>query len=138
MNTPTQMCHFHLVVMVMRKLRKKHKFLAGKELKTLVKMLKESSKNDFYRRLHYWYLKHQDYLNERSEKSNESGYFPYKHKGLRGAYASLKYSELNIEKTTNRLEGLFSELKRKLINHNGLTKKHKIMFIKDFLNKKSC
>ncbi|ABY70462.1 hypothetical protein [Actinobacillus pleuropneumoniae] len=45
--------------------------------------------------------------------------------------------ELNIEKTTNRLEGLFSELKRKLNNHNGLSKSHKVMFIKDFLNKKS-
>ncbi|MXN88467.1 transposase [Pasteurella canis] len=149
LNTPTQMCHFHLVAMVMRKLRKKHKSLAGKELKILVKTLKESRKNDFYRRLHYWYLKHQDYLNERSEKCNERGYFPYKHKGLRGAYASLKYyerylftfekyPELNIEKTTNRLEGLFSELKRKLINHNGLTKRRKVMFINDFLNRKSC
>ena len=49
-----------------------------------------------------------------------------------------KYSELNIENTTNRLEGLFSELKRKLNNHNGLTKKRKILFIQDFLNKKSC
>ncbi|WP_424585417.1 hypothetical protein [Volucribacter amazonae] len=103
----------------------------------------------FFRRLHYWYLKHQDYLNERSEKCNEKGYFPYKHKGLRGALASIKYdekylftfekyAELNIEKTTNRLEGLFSELKRKLINHNGLRRKRKIMFIKDFLNRMSC
>ncbi|TNH25437.1 transposase, partial [Testudinibacter sp. TR-2022] len=49
-----------------------------------------------------------------------------------------KYAELNIEKTTNRLEGLFSELKRNLAAHNGLTKHHKIMFIKDFLNKKGC
>lgn len=48
-----------------------------------------------------------------------------------------KYPELNIEKTTNRLEGLFSELKRKLNNHNGLSKSHNVMFIKDFLNKKS-
>ncbi|MGX2956671.1 IS256 family transposase, variant Zn-binding type, partial [Ursidibacter arcticus] len=91
----------------------------------------------------------QDYLNERSDKCNEKGYFPYKHKGLRGALSSLKYyekylftfekhPELNIEKTTNRLEGLFSELKRKLNNHNGLSKKRKVMFIKDFLNKKSC
>ncbi|TCJ98018.1 mutator family transposase [Volucribacter psittacicida] len=147
-NTPAQMCHFHLVAMVMRKLRKKHQSQAGKELKIIVKTLKESQKHDFFRRLHYWYLKHQDYLNERSEKCNEKGYFPYKHKGLRGALASIKYyekylftfekyTELNIEKTTNRLEGLFSELKRKLINHNGLSRKRKIMFIKDFLNKKS-
>ena len=70
LNTPTQMCHFHLVAMVIRKLRKKHKSMAGKELKILVKTLKESGKNDFYRRLHYWHLKHQDYLNERSEKCN--------------------------------------------------------------------
>ncbi|EQA08555.1 hypothetical protein HPS8415995_1431 [Glaesserella parasuis 84-15995] len=49
-----------------------------------------------------------------------------------------KHTELNIEKTTNRLEGLFSELKRKLNNHNGLTKNRQILFIQDFLNKKSC
>ena len=88
-----------------------------------------------------------DFLKERSEKANEKGYFPYKHRNIRGAYASLKwymnylfsfekYTEINIEKTTNRIEGLFKHLKRQLNNHNGLTKKHKIMFIKDFLNKK--
>ncbi|MGX2967976.1 IS256 family transposase, variant Zn-binding type, partial [Ursidibacter sp. B-7004-1] len=148
-DTPTQMCHFHLVAMVMRKLRKKHKSAAGKALKILVKTLKESTKNNFYRHLHQWYLTHQDYLNERSDKCNERGYFPYKHKGLRSALSSLKYyekylftfekhPELNIEKTTNRLEGLFSELKRKLNNHNGLSKKRKVLFIQDFLNKKSC
>ncbi len=71
-------------------------------------------------------------------------FFPYKHRNVRSAYASLKrymdfifthekYSELNIENTINRLEGLFSELKRKLNNHNGLTKKKcNMLFIKDF------
>lgn len=148
-NTPTQMCLFHMVAIVMRKLRKKHKSVAGKELKTIIKTLKDSSKHEFYRRLHNWHLRHQDFLNEHSEKCNEKGYFPYKHKNIRGAFASLKYYEkylftfekyadLNIERTTNRLEGLFSELKRKLNNHNGLSKTRKIMFIKDFLNKKSC
>ncbi|MGX3097329.1 IS256 family transposase, variant Zn-binding type, partial [Ursidibacter sp. B-7004-1] len=58
-DTPTQMCHFHLVAMVMRKLRKKHKSVAGKALKILVKTLKESTKNKFYRHLHLWYLTHQ-------------------------------------------------------------------------------
>ncbi|MGC7561184.1 hypothetical protein [Pasteurella sp. PK-2025] len=46
-------------------------------------------------------------------------------------FAFEKHPEFNIEKTTNRLEGLFSEFKRKLINHHGLSKKRKIMFIKD-------
>ncbi|WP_414146323.1 transposase [Gallibacterium salpingitidis] len=148
LNTPTQMCQFHMVAMVMRKLRKNHQSEAGKALKVIAKTLKSSHKAEFYRRLHYWYLEHQVFLNERSEKANERGYFPYKHRHIRGAYASLKryekylftyekYPELNIEKTTNRIEGLFSELKRKLNNHNGLTKKRKIMFIQDFLNRKS-
>ncbi|MDG6481341.1 transposase, partial [Glaesserella parasuis] len=41
-NTPIQMCHFHMVAIVMRKLRKKHQSQAGKELKIIVKTLKES------------------------------------------------------------------------------------------------
>ncbi|WP_051453338.1 hypothetical protein [Glaesserella parasuis] len=51
-NTPIQMCHFHMVAIVMRKLRKKHQSQAGKELKIIVKTLKESHKNEFYLRLH--------------------------------------------------------------------------------------
>ena len=148
LDTPTQMCQFHLVAMVMRALRKRHQSEAGKALKMLIKTLKTSTKNEFYLRLHFWKVKHQDFLNERSDKPNEKGYFPYKHRNVRSAYASIrryfdyvftyeKYAELNIEKTTNRIEGLFSELKRSLIAHNGLTRSHKIMFIKDFLNKKS-
>ncbi|QIW16809.1 transposase [Pasteurellaceae bacterium RH1A] len=148
-NAPVQMCQFHMVAIVMRKLRKKHQSQAGKELKVIVKTLVESSKNEFYKRLHYWYLKHEEYLKERSDKPNEKGYLPYKHRSVRGAYASLKWymkylftfeerSDLNIERTTNRLEGLFKHMKRQLNNHNGLSKKHKAMFIKDFLNKNSC
>lgn len=148
-DTPVQMCHFHMVAIVMRKLRKKYQSQAGKELKIIAKSLVKSSKNDFYRRLYAWFIKHEDFLKERSEKGNEKGYFPYKHRNVRGVYASLKYymnylftfekhAEMNIENTTNRLEGLFKNLKRQLNNHNGLTKKRKVMFTKDFLNKKSC
>ncbi len=146
-NTPVQMCQFHMVAIVMRKLRKKHQSQVGKELKIITKTLTKSSKNEFYRRLHSWFIKYQVFLKERSNKANEKGYFPYKHRNERSVYASLirymdyiftyeKHSELNIEKTTNRLEGLFSELKRKLNNHNGLTKKHKMLFIQDFLIKR--
>lgn len=52
-------------------------------------------------------------------------------------FAYEKYEELGIEKTTNRIENLFKQLKEKLRVHNGLSRKHKILFIKDFLNKKS-
>ncbi|AHG73851.1 Transposase, Mutator [Mannheimia sp. USDA-ARS-USMARC-1261] len=139
---------FYMIAIVMRKLGRKHQSQAGKELKILVKTFTKSTRNIFYRELHNWYLKHQDFLNERSDIANERGYFPYKHRNIRGTYASLKryhdylftfekYPELNIERTTNRAESLFKDLKQKLNNHNGLTKKHKLIFIKDFLNKKS-
>ncbi|OBW94058.1 transposase [Gallibacterium genomosp. 3] len=145
--TLTQMCQFHLVAMVMRTLRKKHQSSAGRELKTIIKTLKNSSKNEFYLKIYNWKIKHKTFLEERSDKPNEKGKYPYKHRNVRSALASIKryfeyiftyekYPELNIEKTTNRIEGLFKELKDKL-PHSGLTRKHKILFIQDFLNKKS-
>lgn len=148
LNTPIQMCQFHQVAIVIRRIARKPKSEAGKELKILIKTLKTSSKNKFYINLHHWYLKHKNFLNERSSIPDKAGKYPFKHRNLRSAYSSLKrheeflftfekYPELKIEKTTNRLEGLFSELKRKLALHNGLSKKNKIMFIKDFLNEKS-
>ncbi|WP_414458080.1 hypothetical protein [Glaesserella parasuis] len=45
-NTPVQMCQFHMVAIVMRKLRKKHQSQAGKELKIIAKTLTKSSKNE--------------------------------------------------------------------------------------------
>ncbi|EER46713.1 hypothetical protein AM305_11060 [Actinobacillus minor NM305] len=147
-NTPTQMCQFHLVAILIRALRKKHQSHAGRELKSIIKTLKMSSKNEFYLKISHWRKTHHTFLEERSEKPNEKGKYPYKHRSVRSAAASIKryyeyiftyekYPELNIEKTTNRIEGLFKELKDKLRPHSGLTRKHKILFIQDFLNKKS-
>ncbi|WP_426875769.1 hypothetical protein [Glaesserella parasuis] len=58
LNTPTQMCHFHMVDIVMRALRN----IAGKELKIIALTLKQSAKKDVYLRLHHWYLKHKAFL----------------------------------------------------------------------------
>ncbi|WP_423972923.1 IS256 family transposase, variant Zn-binding type [Glaesserella parasuis] len=61
-NTSVQIYQFHMVAIVMRKLRKKHQLQAGKELKIIVKTLTRSSKNEFYRRLHSWFIKHQAFF----------------------------------------------------------------------------
>lgn len=67
-----------------------------------------------------------------------------KHRNVGSTYANInlyfeylftyeKYPELNIEKTTNRIEKLFKELKDKLHHlYRGLTRKHRILFIQDF------
>ncbi|MEG9531924.1 1,4-dihydroxy-6-naphthoate synthase, partial [Mannheimia sp. HC-2023] len=54
--------------------RIKHKSVAGTGLKIIVKTLTKSTKNIFYKALRLLYLKHQDFLNERSEYPNEKGY----------------------------------------------------------------
>ena len=144
---PTQMCHFHQIARMRFYLTHRPKNEAAKQLKALVKTLKFSDKKTFENGLANWLATYQNYLDERSETS-EKGRKRFKHPRLRSAYLSLKRNlpylfafetkaEFEIEKTTNRLEGLFSELKRHLSAHNGLSKENKCMFIKDFMNRKS-
>ena len=52
-NVPVQVCQFHMIAIVMRKLRKKHQSQVGKELKIIAKTLVESPKNEFYLRKSY-------------------------------------------------------------------------------------
>jgi hypothetical protein len=47
-------------------------------------------------------------------------------------YVFEEYKELDIPNTTNALDGVFSELKRQLRNHNGLSFKRKQKFIDGF------
>ena len=54
-NALVQKYQFHIVAIVMRKLKKKHQSQAGKELKIIAKTLVKSSKNEFYFCLHFWF-----------------------------------------------------------------------------------
>jgi hypothetical protein len=80
-------------------------------------------------------------LNERH--INEKGKKPFVHRKLRSAHRSLKNNlsylftwydnmDLNIPNTTNAIDGIFSDLKNKLRNHNGLSKARKQKFIDEF------
>lgn len=138
---PVQFCQFHQVAIITRALTKNPKSCAGIELKQLALTLKSSTQAKFTQDLQNWYVKHCHYLNERSESDSKR----FKHKKLRSAYNSLKRNlpylftyevyqdRYCIDKTTNRLEGLFAELKKLLTVHNGLSDKNKQMFIADFL-----
>lgn len=136
-----QFCQFHQVAIITRALTKNPKSCAGIELRQLALTLKSSTQAKFTQDLQNWYVKYRDYLNERSESDSKR----FKHKKLRSAYNSLKRNlpylftyevyqdRYCIDKTTNRLEGLFAELKKLLTVHNGLSDKNKQMFIADFL-----
>jgi hypothetical protein len=139
---PMQMCQFHQIHIVQRYLTRKPKTQAAIELKKLTLKLTKLTKIEFINSLNNWYLRWSSFLNERS-KSPFTGKSSYTHKRLRSAYLSLKrhlpslfvfedYKELMFPNTTNPLDGQFSDLKNKLRNHNGLSKKRKMRFIDGF------
>ena len=138
---PIQMCNFHQVAIVRRYLTKKPKMQASKELWELVLLLKQTDKESFIGGLNAWNTKWDTFLNER--KIDGTGKNRYVHKKLRSALRSLKTNMpwlftwydnmgLNIPNTTNGIDGLFSDLKNKLRNHNGLSEVNKRKFIDEF------
>ena len=77
-----------------------------------------------------WEHKWANFLKERS-LDKKIGKTRYTHKRLRSAYLSLKrnmkylwtfydFDKIGIPHTNNALDGVFTDLKTKIINHNGL------------------
>lgn len=140
---PIQMCQFHQVAIVTRYITRKPKAQASIELKELVHLLTQTDKESFFGALDQWYAKWEGYVNERVVNP-ETGKSRYMHKRLRSAYKSLERNkqhlftwydnmELGLPTTNNQLEGTFTDLKNKLRNHNGLSRKRKEKFINGFL-----
>lgn len=140
---PIQMCQFHQCAIIRRYLTKNPKLSASKELMELVNILKCTDKESFIGGLKQWYEKWEPFLNERTLNKETNKSF-YTHKKLRSAYNSLirnlpwlftwyDYYDLNIPNTTNAIDGHFSDLKKKLRCHNGMSIPHKMKFIDEFL-----
>ena len=140
---PVQMCQFHQAAIVRRYITKNPRMPAAIELKEITSLMKQTDKESFEGALNEWYDKWKVFLSERTinEKTGKSS---YTHKRLRSAYRSLQTNlkwlftwydniELGIPNTTNAIDGHFSDLKNKLRNHNGLSRKRKIKFIDEFL-----
>lgn len=116
---------------------------AAIELQEVTVLMKQTDKESFEGTLIQWFDKWKGFLNERTT-NEETGKSTYTHRRLRSASRSLKtnlkwlftwydYIELGIPNTTNAIDGHFSDLKNKLRNHNGLSKKRKMKFIDEFL-----
>lgn len=139
---PVQICQFHQVKTITFYLTRKPKLEASIALRKLALKLTDSTKFDFQSSLERWYEEWKDVLNERTV-DEVSGRSHYTHKRLRSAYRSLvnniphlfvfeEWKELGIPNTTNGLDGLFSDLKNKLRNHNGLSIARKKKLINEF------
>lgn len=140
---PVQMCQFHQVAIVTRYITRRPKVQATIELKEIAHLLTKTDKESFFELLKQWGDRWRDYINERITDP-QTGRSRYVHKRLRSAYRSLERNKdylftwydnknLGIPNTNNQLEGTFTDLKNKLRNHNGLSRKRKEKLINDYL-----
>ncbi|MEG1885059.1 MAG: transposase [Alistipes sp.] len=112
---------------------------ASQELLDIAKFMCKTDKESFIGVFELWAVKWTDFLKERTV-DRHTGKTHYTHHKLRSAYLSMKrnmpylwtwydWSERGIPNTNNGLEGKFTDLKTKLRNHNGLSIKHRMIFI---------
>ena len=119
---------------ITRKITKKPKLKASKDLKRVVSYLDRVSECRFKYLLDSWHKRYEDFINEKTKDDSKRGWH-YTDRNIRSAYKSLnkflpylftykKYPDLNISNTTNLLDGgCFSPLKSKLNIHRGTSKK---------------
>lgn len=140
-----QRCLVHIQRMCLLWLTANPTYDAGKELRALVGYIHliktHNDKQYFINQLKQWELKHKFFLSEKSYKT-ETGRYWYNHKFIRRSFLTIKRALPNmfwyldnekIPKTTNGIESYFGHLKNHLDMHRGLTKKHRISFIKWYI-----
>lgn len=140
-----QRCLVHIQRMCLLWITAHPQHPAGIELRLQVLMInKIKTHNDklyFISQLHAWEIKYSVYLKERTINPIGGRYW-YTHKLLRRSYFTIKralpnmfhyLNDINIPKTTNGIESYFGHLKNHLDLHRGLTKNHRINFIKWYI-----
>lgn len=129
---PVQICQFHQLQIVRRKLTLRPETEAGQELLSLTFSIAKTDEATFTQGLYEWHTKHETFISERTYILG-SRRWHYTHRRVRSAYLSLKknlsflftyqkYPSLFIPNTTNSLDGYFSRLKNLLSAHRGKSK----------------
>jgi hypothetical protein len=138
---PIQMCQFHMKQIIRRYLTLNPKMLAAKELKELVGRLHKADETDFKKDYQEWKEKWKDTIGHKS--LHKDGKMHYTHQRLRAAMNSLNFylpylftyqreDCKGMPNTNNKIEGTFTDLKKNLNNHSGLTQENRKRFISGF------
>lgn len=138
-----QHCQFHMVKTITRYLTKHPKLQAGIELRRIALTLSRTNRTSFVESLKVWHEQWQTFLKEKTIDIT-TGRWHYTHKRIRGGYHAIMsalpylftwedYPNIDIPKTTNTLEGTFSQLKQKVHVHRGLNMETKQRMITTLL-----
>ena len=136
-----QMCQFHMKQIIRRYLTLNPKMHASKELKALVDRLHKANEADFKKDYQEWKEKWKNTISHKS--LHKDGKRHYTHQRLRAAMNSLNFylpylftyqreDCKGMPNTNNKIEGTFTDLKKNLNNHSGLTKENRKRFISGF------
>lgn len=137
---PIQMCQFHMVAIIRRKLTRNPQLAAGRELLELAFAMKTLSSQSFKDRFKEWKKKWHDFLAEKTF-NQETGRAIYTHQRLRSAMTSISFylpylftyeAVEGMPNTNNPIEGVFTDLKKKLRVHPGMTAEHRERFMNGF------
>ena len=129
-----QMCQFHMIQIVKRYLTKNPKMNASKELMLLCRYMIKSRETDFVKDYEAWKERWYDFLNKRTTHKDGKTY--YLHRRVRTLVHSIdfylpylftfqKHECAGMPNTNNKIEGTFTDLKKNLNNHSGLTIDHR-------------
>lgn len=143
-----QICQFHMLQIVRRKLTLKPETLAGQELLPIGLNIVKYTEATLKRDLEMWYARHEKFLQEKTYVLG-SKRWRYTHRRVRSAYASVKknlpflftyqkYPDLNIPNTTNSLDGYFSRVKNLLSAHRGKSKERVRKIVTEILRKQTA
>lgn len=141
-----QMCQFHFIAIIRRKLTLRPKLDASKELWHLAKSVTTMSKEEFSEKFKSWSDKWSEFLKEKTINP-QTKRWQYTHRSLRSAaqtfkgkipflFAFQEYPNLKIPRTNNKVESLFGALKSALHNHNGMSQANKERFVVGFFRHK--
>jgi len=145
---PVQICQFHQLKIIQRKLTLRPETEAGQTLLSIGLTIVKKDEATLSKELDLWYQKYQHFINEKVYVLGTRRW-RYIHRRMRSAYASLKrnlpflytyqrYPNLNIPNTTNSLDGYWSRLKNLLSAHRGKTKERMKKIATEILRKQTA
>ena len=135
-----RMCQFRMVAIIRRRLTKNPQLQAGKELLDLAYRLKAMTRQEFIMEFEAWKKKWHDFLKEKTF-NEESARTVYTRQRLRSAMLSISiyipslftFEEIDgMPNTNNMIEGTFTDMKKSLHNHPGMSAENRKRMINGF------
>ncbi len=146
--SPIQICQFHQLKIIQRKLTLRPETEAGQTLLSIGLTITKKDEQTLSKELGDWFKKYKSFTNEKTYIFGTRRW-RYTHRRVRSAYNSLKknlpylytyqkYPELKIPNTTNSLDGYWSRLKNLLSAHRGKTKERMRKLATEILRKQTA